>query len=178
MQNLGMIDTVGSGIKTMFIQQRKRYLPMPEYDISDPQKVSLKIYGHILDENYTKLLIERADLDLKTTILLDKVQKRQAITKDAFAYLKKNGLVEGRYPNPFIALHIAAITGDQSSYIKYRAFDKKYYKDLVMLYLKGKGSASRQEVDELLENKLSDTLSKKQKLNKIHNLLYEMSKKG
>ena len=177
MQNLGMIDTVGSGIKTMFIQQRKRYLPMPEYDVSDPQKVSLKIYGHILDKNYTKLLIERADIDLKTTILLDKVQKQQAITKEAFAYLKKNGLVEGRYPNPYIALHIAAITGDQSSYIKYRAFDKKYYKDLVMLYLKEKGSASRQEIDELLENKLSDTLSKKQKLNKIHNLLYEMSKK-
>lgn len=178
MNNLGMIDTMGYGIKRMFIKQRKRYFPMPEYDFLDPKKVSLKIYGHIIDENYTKLLIERADLDLKTTILLDKVQKRQPINKEAFSFLKKNRLIEGRYPKIYVAAQIAAITGDQSSYVKYRAFDKKYYKDLIILYLKEKGSANRQEINHLLIDKLSDALNKKQKLSKIHNLLCEMSKKN
>ena len=177
MNNLGMIDTMGYGIKKMFIEQRKRFFPLPEYDFPDPKKVSLKIYGHIIDENYTKLLVERADLDLKTTILLDKVQKRQPISKEAFSLLKKNRLIEGRYPNLYIASQIAAITGDQSSYVKYRAFDKKYYKDLIILYLKEKGSANRQEINHLLIDKLSDALNKKQKLSKTHNLLCEMSKK-
>lgn len=177
MNNLGMIDTVGHGIKKMFYLQRKRFFPLPEYDFSDPKKVSLKIYGHIIDENYTKLLIEKADLDFKTAILLDKVQKRQPITKEAFSFLKKNKMVEGRYPNIFIAEQIADITGKQSHYLGHKQFDKKYYKDLLILFLKKKGSASRQEIDELLINKLSDALNKEQKLTQIHNLLYEMSKK-
>lgn len=177
MNNLGMIDTVGHGIKKMFNLQRNRYFPLPEYDFSDSQKVSLKIYGHIIDENYTKLLIERADIDLKTTILLDKVQKRQQISRDAYSLLKKNRLVEGRYPNIYIASKIADITGEHSSYIKNRAFDNKYYKDLIILLLRQKGSASRQEINDLLLTKMSDALNKEQKLTKIHNLLYEMAKK-
>ena len=161
----------------MFNLQRNRYFPLPEYDFSDAQKVSLTIYGHIIDENYTKLLIERADIDLKTTILLDKVQKRQQISRDAYSFLKKNRLVEGRYPNIYIASKIAAITGDHSTYIKNRAFDNKYYKDFIILLLKQKGSASRQVINDLLLTKMSDALNKEQKLTKIHNLLYEMAKK-
>ena len=69
------------------------------------------------------------------------------------------------------------VTGDQTNYVKYRAFDNKYYKDLIVLFLKEKGSATREEIDSLLMDKLSDALSAKQKSNKIHNLLYEMYSK-
>jgi len=177
MVNLDMIDTIGSGIKKMFVKQRNRYFPLPEYDFSDPNRVSLKIYGRIIDENYTRLLIERADLDLKTTLLLDMVQKQQLIPREAFAFLKKNHLIEGRYPNIYIASQVADITGDHSSYVKYRAFDDKYYKDMIILYIEKKGAASRQEINDLLIDKISDVLDEKQKLNKIRNLLYAMSKK-
>lgn len=177
MNNLGMIDTMGYGIKRMFIEQQKRYFPLPEYDISDPEKVSLKIYGHIIDKNYTKLLIERADLDLRTTILLDKVQKRQQISKEAFLFLKKNHWVEGRYPNIYVAAQIAAITGDRSTYIKNRPFDKKHYKEMIIALIKKFGSASRQDIDNLLMNKLPDVLNERQKKIKINNLLSEMSMK-
>lgn len=177
MVNLDMIDTVGSGIKKMFVTQQKRYFPLPEYDFSDPNKVSLKIYGHIIDENYTKLLMERTDLDLKTTILLDRVQKRQTITREAATFLKRRRLIEGRYPNIYIASQIADITGEHSRYIKNRAFDNKYYKDLIKELLKKKKMASREDIDGLLMDKLSDALSDKQKRTKIHNLLYEMTTK-
>ncbi len=177
MNNLGMIDTVGHGIKKMFYLQRNRYFPLPEYDFSDPQRVYLKIYGHIIDENYTKLLIERTDLDLKTTIILDKVQKRQQISREAYLFLKKNRLVEGRYPNIFVAAKIAAITGDRSSYIKYRAFDKAHYKKMITDFITQFGAASRKDIDKLLMGKLPDILDEKQKFKKINNLLSEMSKK-
>ncbi|WP_327849385.1 ATP-binding protein, partial [Anoxybacillus ayderensis] len=52
MVNLNMIDTIGSGIKKMFLEQRKRFFPMPDYDLSEPNKVKVTIYGKILDYNY------------------------------------------------------------------------------------------------------------------------------
>ncbi len=39
MVNLGMIDTIGSGIKRMFQKQRDRNFPMPDYDLSEAQRV-------------------------------------------------------------------------------------------------------------------------------------------
>ena len=85
--------------------------------------------------------------------------------------------MEGRSPNLFVTAQIAAITGEKSSYIRYRAFDKKYYKEMVIELIKKFDSASRQDIDRLLLSKLPDILDEKQKLKKINNLLYEMSRK-
>lgn len=41
MVNLNMIDTIGSGIKRMFFTQKKRFFPLPDYDLSDPTSVAL-----------------------------------------------------------------------------------------------------------------------------------------
>lgn len=177
MVNLNMIDTIGSGIKKMFILQRKRYFPLPDYDLSEPNKVKVRIIGKILDENYTKMLISNTDLDLDLVISLDKVQKRQTINQDEAKRLRAHKLVEGRYPNLYVAAKIAAITGDKSTYIKNRAFDNEHYKKLIISFIKQYGSASRQEIDILLLDKLSDALNEKQKKKKITNLLYEMHKK-
>lgn len=177
MVNLGMIDTVGHGIKKMFLEQKKRYFPLPEYDFSIPNKISLKIYGRVINENYSKVLIEKADLDLHTTFLLDKIQKNQEITKQEAQKLKHQKLVEGRYPNLFLTSKIASITDDKSSYIKNKAFDKDYYKKLIIEYLTKYKSASRQDINKLLIDKISDVLSEEQKLNKIRNILSELSSK-
>jgi len=56
MVNLNMIDTQGGGIKKMFQTQMNRYFPLPDYDLSQPDKVVVKIRGEILDERYTRLL--------------------------------------------------------------------------------------------------------------------------
>jgi ATP-dependent DNA helicase RecG len=177
MVNLGMIDTVGHGIKKMFVEQKKRYLPLPEYDFSSSDKVTLRIYGRVINEYYSKLLIEKADLDLYPTFLLDKVQKNQQLTKDEYQLLKKLKLIEGRYPNIFVTSKIASITGDKSTYIKNKAFDSAYYKNLIIEYLKEYKSASRQDINKLLLDKISDVLNDQQKLNKIRNLLSELSLK-
>ena len=172
-----MIDTVGGGIKKMFILQKQRSFPLPSYDLSNPNQVTVKIFGKILDENYTRTLIKNTDLELSTVILLDKVQKKIKISKPESNLLKKQGLVDGRYPNVFVSSSIAAITDDKSGYIKYKAFDKQYYKDLILNFLKKYKSASRNEINRLLLNKLSETLSNKQKLSKVKNILFEMAHK-
>ncbi|HDH06367.1 MAG TPA: transcriptional regulator [Nitrospirae bacterium] len=176
MVNLNMIDTLGGGIKKMFILQRNRHFPMPDYDLKEPDKVKVRIIGKVIDENYTKLLINKTDLSLKTVICLDKVQKKIKLSKDEHKLLKTQKLVEGRYPNLFVTAKIAAITGDKSTYIKHRAFDDQHYKEMIIAFIKQYGSASRKDINDLLLNKLSGALDQKQKFSKIHNLLYEMSK--
>lgn len=113
MVNLNMIDTQGGGIKRMFLTQVKRFFPMPDYDLADPERVAVRLQGSILDERYSQLLMERSDLGLWTVILLDKVQKRIRIRKDEHKKLKAMKLVEGRYPNLFVAGRIAAVTGNK-----------------------------------------------------------------
>jgi len=177
MVNLNMIDTIGSGIKRMFVEQRKRFFPMPDYDLSDPGKVVVKIYGEILDDNYTRLLINNLDLDLDVVIALDKVQKKKEISQEEAGELRRLNLIEGRYPNIYVSAKVAEVTGNKPNYIKNRAFDKKHYKDLVIAFIQEYKKASRVEIDELLLDKLSDTWDMKRKKKYVSNLLSEMSKK-
>ena len=177
MVNLNMIDTVGYGIHSMYTEQRNRYFPLPDYSKSTEEKVILEIYGHTINENYSKLLIESKDLDLTTVILLDRVQKKQSLTKDARLLLRRKGLIEGRSPNIYIAADLAQVTDGKAHYIKNKGFNDKYFKDLILEYLEKFKEASRSNINELLYDKLPDNLSEDQKKNKVKNLLSSLSKK-
>lgn len=176
MVNLAMIDTVGYGIHTITMAQAKRFFPLPDYSRSTANEVVLDIYGHSVDENYTRLLLENRDLPLGTVILLDRVQKRQPITDDAAALLRRQGLLEGRKPNFFVAAQVAKVTDRRAQYIRNRAFDDEHYKQLVISFLEKYKSASRKEIEDLLLDKLSDALDEAQKKNKVHNLISALSR--
>ncbi len=177
MVNLNMIDTIGSGIKKMFILQMQRYFPLPNYNLSDKNKVTVKIIGKIIDENYTKLLINNTNLELKTVIALDKVQKKEALTENERKMLRNEKLIEGKYPNIFVTAKVAAVTDKKAQYIKNRAFDKEYYKNLILEYLKEYGSASRKDLESLLTDKLPDFMNAQQKYYKISSIIKELSQK-
>lgn len=178
MVNMGMIDTMGYGIHTMYQSQRKRFFPLPDYILSEPQKVILQIFGHSIDENYTKLLIERKDLQLDRVVLLDKVQKKQNITSDAARLLKKEKLIEGRKPNYFVAASVAEETGQEVDYIKLRGIDDDYIQKVITDYLKKFKVGKRKNFESILLNKLPDILSNSQKQTKIKNNLQYLRKKG
>jgi len=177
MVNLNMIDIIDSGIKKMFNLQRQRYFPLPDYDLNEPNRVKVRILGKIINENYTRLLIKRPDLNLKTVIDLDKVQKGIPLELQDVRKLRSQGLIEGTKSKIYVSAQIASLTDSKSDYIKNRAFDDEYYKDLVISYLKKYKTASRKDIDDLLLNKLSSVLDQQQKRNKVRNLLYVMSKK-
>lgn len=160
---VNMDDTIGSDIKKMYIVQRNRFFPLPDYDLSESTRVKVRITGKILDENHTKMLIKYTDLDLETVISLDKVQKRIKVSQDESKKLREMKPVEGRYPNLYVAAEIAAITGDKKTYIKNRAFDNKHYKELVISFIRQYGATSRKAIDNLLLDKLSDALDEVQK---------------
>jgi ATP-dependent DNA helicase RecG len=178
MVNLNMIDTQGGGIKRMFQKQRERFFPMPDYDLSESDRVKVIIPGKIVDEHYTRMLMDRAELDLWQVMLLDRVQKRLPIERDAARALKRDGLVEGRYPNLIISEVVASATGQKARHIRMRGFDKKYYLDMIVELIRTHGPASRAEIDTLLLDKLPEVLTDVQKRNRVRNLLQELSKAG
>lgn len=176
MVNLNMIDTMGYGIHRMYIEQRRRFFPLPDYTQSTRDKVVLEIYGHSIDENYSKLLIEKKeDLNLTEVILLDKVQKGQPITDDAARLLKKKSLIEGRKPNYFISAEVAEITNQKASYTRNKGLNKEFYKEFIIQHIVNHGFATREEINQLLLDKLPEFMTDKQKKKKIENILQEMA---
>lgn len=177
MTELNMIDTMGYGIYRMHSEQRKRYLPMPDFELTD-QSVCMTIHGGVVDPAYTQLLMEKADLPLADVLALDRVQKGLVVPEEALTKLKRAKLVEGRRPNLRVSVAIASTTAQRARYIKTRPFDDDHYEKLVIEYLRKFGTATRRDIDELLLNKLSDALSDTQKRYKIGNLLSHLRDTG
>lgn len=177
MVSLNMIDTQGGGIKRMFQVQRRRFFPLPDYDLSQPERVMVTLRGRILDVRYTRLLMAQGELDLATIMLLDKVQKGQRIAAEDAKRLKTAKLVEGRYPNLMVAGSVAAVAGQKAQHIRNRGFDSQYYRDMIVALVREHQPVSREDIDKLLLDKLPEVLSQEQKLSKIHNLLSSLSGK-
>ncbi len=162
----------------MYKSQRKRFFPLPDYTKSTRDNVVLEIYGHTIDENYSKLLIEKKDdLSLTEVILLDKVQKHLPINDEAAKLLKKKELIEGRKNNYYISATIAELTGQKAEYIRNRGLKDEHYKKMVLDYLNKYNEASKGDIDKLILDILPAILDKQQKENKVRNLLYAMHKK-
>jgi len=150
---------------------------LPDYSNSTREEVVLEMYGHSINENYSKLLIEKKDdLDLTEVILLDKVQKGRGtdLTDEAIKKLRKKKLIEGRKPNYFISANIASVTNQKAKYTKNKGLEKDFYKELIKQHIKNHGATSRKEIDEILLEKLPEYLSPQQRKVKINNLLSEM----
>ena len=179
MVNLNMIDSLGYGIHKMYKSQRKRYFPLPDYTKSTRDAVVLEIYGHTIDENYSKLLIEKKDdLSLTEVILLDKVQKDLEINEEAAKLLKKKGLIEGRKPHFHISSSVASATGMETEYIKLKGIEDDYCKKLIKDYIVKFKGGLRSDFENLLDDKLPNLLSPKQKKDKVKNLLQAMKREG
>lgn len=179
MVQLRMIDTMGFGIREiMFRGQANRFLPMPDYDSTGPEHVIMRLQGRFLDENYSRTLRTHADLPWPELLALDTIQKGAEPDEEIVASLRRQKLVEGRRPHLHVASHIAAATDTEAEYIRHRAFDDRYFCDLILEFLKKFGSGQRVDFERLLEGKFSDLLSDKQKGKKIHNLLQRLRRDG
>lgn len=178
MAELNMIDTMGYGIRDMYVGQARRYFPMPDYDLSESGAVKLTLYGGVVDIAYSRLLIQKTNLPLADVLALDRVQKKLPIPDEAATRLRKGGLIEGRKPNYFVSAAIASATANKADYIRTRAQDDEFYAKLVMDYLKQFGQASRAEINTLLLDKLSEALDAEQKEKKIANLLTKLRRAG
>jgi ATP-dependent DNA helicase RecG len=177
MFNLKMVDTAGGGIRKLFRFQADRFFPLPDYDISE-QRVKLILTGKVLNIAYARSLATSSDLDLIDIMALDKVQKGLSLNDGEEKRLKAKSLIEGRKPNFYIAKPIAQKIGQKASYSKNKAFDNQYYLDLICKAIQEHGSLTRQDINDLLWNKLPDWMNDTQKTYKVGNLLSDLKRKN
>lgn len=172
-----MIDTATSGIKRVYRIQKEKFFPLPDYNLSNANQVSVTIYGKILDEKYTQLLYRNNEnLDLETVFLLDKVQKHTQISKDHATKLKKLGLIEGRYPNVYVSFKVASIVGKKAEYVHNKGLDENICRQLILEALKN-GPTTQHELMEVLDvGVLPGHLNTEQKSKKLSNILQKMRK--
>jgi ATP-dependent DNA helicase RecG len=163
MVNLNMIDTIGSGIKKMFTKQKERLFPMPDYDISDETRTRVTITGEIINDNYAHQLKIRPELSLIDVMALDKVQKKQAITDKEVNRLQELKLITG-LPS---ALQIIGY---------YPVIFYQEYKQMILDLIIQKGSATRDDIVNLIMPTLSPDEPKEKRLRKITNIVAKLSK--
>ena len=175
MFNLKMVDTIGSGIRKMFMHQKERYFPMPEYDLSGG-KVVLTLIGKVIDDDFARLLAQRKELDLNDVVLLDRIQKKKTVAKDEEKYLRQKKLIEGRRPNYFLSKDVSQKMEQKADYSKNKGFEKQYYLDLILKAIKEHGCMTRHDIDELLWNKLPQWMTEEQRKIKVQNLIAELRK--
>ena len=178
MVNLNMIDTVGSGIRRVYDIQKRKFFPMPDYDLSIDNRVKVTLYGKIIDEKYSKILFEKTNLDIEKVMLLDRVQKGYEITKEQSDYLRKDNLIEGRYPNIYISSDIAKITNKKDEYIDNKGLDNSYYKDYIITYIEKFEKANRDDINKLIYPKLPVNMTEKNKNNRVRYLLTMLKKEN
>jgi len=179
MMNLRMIDTMGFGIReVMFKGQAGRYLPLPDFDLSDPAHVFLRLPGRFIDENYSRALLAKGDFTLEQIFALDRIQKGLSVSGAVLHSLRKLGLVEGRRPALHISARVAAASDRKGDYIRTRRQDDAHYKHLILDYLKQFGEASRGDLRDMLLPTLPGALSAEQKEHKVKNLLAALRRAG
>lgn len=180
MKNIHMIETEGGGIRKLFLQQKKRFFPMPEYDLKD-EMVRVEINAKVMDEEFARILVNNPMLKLPDIMLLDKVQKGKKLSQEQVAYLRKMNFVEGRKNSLYLSAKVVAPTrhvGLKTDYIKNKSFDDDYFRGLIINYITKFGVAKRPEIDKLLMDKLSDALTFDQKVRKIGKLLTSLRMSG
>lgn len=180
MFQLGLVDTRGGGIKKIYTNQIKRFFPLPDYELGS-EKTQMTLTGRILDPEFAEILADNPNLSFVDIFLLDRVQKKKNISDEEYKHLKRMGFIEGRKPNMFLSHSVIVPLKDdglKAAYIRNKGFDDNYCKDLILEYLAKWKETSRNQIENLLWDKLSDVLSEKSKKNKIMHLLQALRKDG
>ncbi|MDD2846744.1 MAG: ATP-binding protein, partial [Rhodoferax sp.] len=178
MAEVGMIDKVGFGIHEMVETQRRRFLPLPDYEGSTPLRTVFNVYGQEIDANYSHWLMERTDLPIEHVLWLDRVQKKYKLDAAQVAELRRAGLIEGRSPKLHISAQMATVTGQEVAYTRNKGLGDHYYKTLILQHLRQFKTASASALRELLLDKLPDSLTVAQKESKVKSLLTALRTTG
>lgn len=96
MLHIGMLDQNAMGIRAVFEACRRRHMPLPTYDLSDPERVSVTLLNHEIDPIYGQILRAFPDLPMTMVMLLDKVQKGQPLVAEEEEVLVEDGFARRR----------------------------------------------------------------------------------
>lgn len=161
MVELKLVDTIGSGIRKICEYQKERFFPMPYFDFSN-NRVVLTIIGNVVNEQYAQQLAANQALSLSDIEMLSRVQLRLPITAIERQNLKNLKVIEGRRNNLQI---ISKQTSEDERFIQ-----------MVRNLLAHTDYASKAQIEQKIWEFLSESMTEKQKEDKISNLLKKMKK--
>lgn len=139
-------------------------------------RVKVTLYGKILDRNYTELLHANGNLDLRKVFLLDLIQKKETISKADYLTLKKEKLVEGRYPHIYVSYNVANLVGHKEDYVLNRGLKNDVYRQMILNALETMGEATVLELRTVLVGTFPSHMDEKQQSRKVSNILQVMKK--
>ena len=180
MREFGMIDKLGSGVKTMYETQRKKYFPFPTYHYDKEfDETKLEIYGKEIDKKFTEILINKGDMEFYKTIMLDKIQKERGaeVDEDEARKLAKEKLIEGRRPNYILSAKVSEILGREVEHTEKKGFSDDEISNFIIKHLKNfPNGQNRKQINDLVWKYLPGILNEKQKARKINNILFKLNK--
>ncbi|MCL2711975.1 MAG: putative DNA binding domain-containing protein [Methanomassiliicoccaceae archaeon] len=175
MFGLGLVDTVGGGIRKMFENQAKRFFPLPEYDISDG-RVGLRIYGRMTDRDYSQTLAGNTGISIEETIMLDKIRKGVRLDEKEVEVLRKKNLVKGRSTMLRFSYGIPTISdvtvGGKSVIVRIDL------KEEVLNVISSSGPVSRADIGRILSDRMQSGMTDTQKRDKISNVVRDLCNSG
>ena len=168
------LEVEGKRVLMFYFQRTIPTLGLNQSQVGDYKVLTLP--GTVIDENYSLLLLENSDIDLATTVLLDKVQKGKAnsLSREAIKFLRSKKYIEGRMPKVYVSKQVAQVTDQKAEYSMHKGLEYKKCKALLQDALEDHKFLTREEIDKLWWNLLSDVLSDKQKKAKVGNMLTKM----
>ena len=172
MARLNLIETQGGGIRRMFETQQKRSFALPDYDLSQSDKVHVEIPGRIIEEDYNRTLFDRPDLPLEDVVLLDRVQKGLPIDDEARQRLSAEGLISDFGSGLRVAS--ASGTGGSASAASSRARQR----NRLLALVRSRGPISRREIDRAMAAYLPGGLSEERQRVLTQNLIQELRRSG
>lgn len=181
MVSFNMIDTVSSGIQTIFYKQKERHFPMPDYEINENvPEVNVKIYGRLIDEKYVELLKRDSSLSLKECIWLDAIQKGRPVTDEALRILKRKRLIEGYKPNYIISQSVAQKTHQLPEYTKQKGLDRAKLVNMLQQIIENAGESGilLNDIYEYMKDTLPSTKSVEAKKRTLRYLLQHLKERG
>lgn len=181
MVSFNMIDTVSSGIQTIFYKQKERHFPMPDYEINENvPEVNVKIYGRLIDEKYVELLKRDSSLSLKECIWLDAIQKGRPVTDEALRILKRKRLIEGYKPNYIISQSVAQKTHQLPEYTKQKGLDRAKLINMLQQIIENAGESGilLNDIYEYMKDTLPSTKSVEAKKRTLRYLLQHLKERG
>ena len=121
------------------------------------------IHGELINVNYSRQLKKHPELTLDEAIALDKVQKKIPISEDEIQHLRDLKLIAGAASE----LQVAG---------KYTKISYQDYKQMILDLIAEKGSATREDIVNLIMPTLSPDETEVKRLRKITNIIAKLSK--
>jgi ATP-dependent DNA helicase RecG len=179
------VDVSGRGINFIYQKQLDKYFPAPDFishcDDFYNETFKIRIYGKVIDQKFSEILINHPDFNILKIVFLDKIQKgfgEEVGINDANK-LKEEKLIEGRRPQYLLSKKVAEILGKEAEYSEKKGSSNDEIAQTILKLLEASPDGrNRRDIDKECYHMISTLKNDKQKDKMIENILAKLKKNG